>query len=294
MTQPLDGVKKTRGRKIIKKDQETGFEKAEKKGGSEDKKKKSFGGFFVTALATALIIGAGMYAWHNMIAEDIKSEGEIKLKNTERPLNDKIGELQSKLNELMEEKKSFENEKQNLESMIKGFSDAQKEFSAKVLGVTFYYPATYGASEFSAGKGESGKIYKAVFAANDKFLLGGISKDFKASTTAATGTTNFLYTQGFKKDKDKYFYLGEQGKELEIEPVKALNVGGTEILIVNDNSFVADRGKDLCSENPGKDSLGAIINLKSGEYSGMAIWSKDTKDLTIEKLEKMLQTLKFN
>jgi hypothetical protein len=163
------------------------------------------------------------------------------------------------------------------------------------LGFRFKYPQEYGEFTVDIMRGDKGKIFRGGFPKfsniwdNNKFFtIGGNTNDFVADRSIF-----FLDFINYSKDSEKYFDYKARDKKYQFEPVKTMVIDGHTVLIVNGKSYLNDRTSELLV-GPGRDG-GALINLPTNsEFKGLAIWNSDINNLSQEKFEKIISTLKFN
>lgn len=245
----------------------------------------------VIVIIIALVVAGAIWAWKGQEVQEIGSKAAAEKSALKKQLENQISDLQNQVSGLVKENTDAKTEKRQYEEKIAALADAKIEFISKDLGISWLYPAIYGKLDVTASKGAQGR-FTGIFQDYDKLFLGGISKDFKAS-----GTIDFLYIRGFEKRDDKYYLKTvDMYKNYEIIPKKTISISGSEALIVDEKSFPAEKLSSATTTpvfNPGKGNIGAIINLKSADFPGMAIWNQETATLTPEKFEKLIKDIKI-
>ncbi len=153
------------------------------------------------------------------------------------------------------------------------------------LGLSFKYPIKSGKIDFQIRGGETGKEFWG--SVSDRiFSFSGLTFDYTASRGGG-----FHDTQGYYESKGKYYFKFVGTEKFLIEPLKIIYAkSGDKILIVDDNSFVDFRNTDGPSLSPGKNSLGALINLKNKEFSGVAFYAK----MPLKDFEEILKTVEIS
>jgi hypothetical protein len=266
--------------------------KTGEKSPSRKEPKSSSNKSMIIIIIIALAIAGGIWAFKGQEVQEVGQKADAEKSALKKQLEGQISDLQSEISGLVKENTTAKTEKQQYEEKIKALADAKSEFSAADLGMTWLYPAIYGKLELAASKGPQGR-FTALFKDNNKLFLGGISKDYNAS-----GTIDFLYTRGFEKRDDKYYLKTvSRYKDYQIIPKKIISISGSEALLVDENSFPAEKASTTPTStpkfNPGQGNLGAIINLKSADFPGLAIWNQDAATLTPEKFEKLIKEIKL-
>ncbi len=136
-------------------------------------------------------------------------------------------------------------------------TDQWQTYHNEELGFSFKYPRDYGEMVFSINSGETGEMFYGNFSKNPDIQFGGITYDY----TAGMGG-QFIGTQGYTQDNDKYYFNFVADEKIEVTPSRfiQINEGADEALVIEDQ----DMG--LLINPSGK---GALINLKDDRFSGI-------------------------
>lgn len=268
-------------------------ESPKKKRSSDEQSAGKKGGFLgklmIAIIITAIIAAGGSYLFTDRTAQGEIEKTKAETSNLKTMLQNQISELQNKVSDIETENSTLKNANEQLKSLAGMLDLAEREFESAELGIKFEYPASYGEVKWTIEKGETGKIFTATFSGNDKLVLGGITEDY----SAGRGGT-FTDTRGYVKSGGKYYYLTVNSKkptDYPLEPVKILKNEKNDVLVVDKNSFVSERGTTTPVFNPGDNSLGVLINLKGKEFAGLAFWNKDAQNIPQEKLEKIINSI---
>lgn len=131
------------------------------------------------------------------------------------------------------------------------FSPAQKSvspvvsFSDKELGLSFDYPFRFGVVSVAVvdpGKrpgGETGEKLVGTFSEFSGLEFGGITNDFSAGRSGV-----LTDTRGFLEENGKYYFKFVTAKDpisYELQPLKVIDKDFGKILLLNDQSFEAER-----------------------------------------------------
>jgi hypothetical protein len=246
---------------------------------------------FAIILATAVIAGGAIYTWISRLSADEINQAKADMSGIKSDLENKITDLQNKIKQVETENFDLKGDNEQLKSLASMLDHAQREFDSPELGIKFVYPAGFGEIKWTIEKGKTGKIFNALFSNNDKLSLGAITPDYSAGRDLV-----FTDTQGYFKDGAKYYYLsaGADGKtDYPLEPLKIIDVNGDDILLLDKNSFASGQDPAKPALGPGDNGLGALINLKGKEFTGLAIWNKDLQSLPQEKIEAILNTIQI-
>lgn len=179
--------------------------------------------------------------------------------------------------------------KQTLQSTSDNTVD-WKTYENSEIGLRFAYPARYGDFQVTMYPGETGQKYVGTFPGNKYFSIGVITADYTAPRSG-----NFLDFVQYLSENGKYYHLLALDKRALIEPTKVLStVDNSKVLIVNENSYVDERGLrtvDVPSMvNPGTNG-GALINISdSGEFRGVAVWNANIEELPQSNFEDIVRT----
>ena len=150
------------------------------------------------------------------------------------------------------------------------------------LGFSFQYPKEYGqVINFAVNPGETGFSFGGRLS-NTEVVFYGISPDY----TVGKGG-HFGITAGFSKKGTKYYFKTVGGQEFEIEnpvrSIQAFNTGGIIITGTPD-------GGPGAFYNPGAGSMGAVFNLKSVRFPGIAFVNMGQNGISQEMFEALLST----
>ncbi|MBU2037405.1 hypothetical protein KJ866_04395 [Patescibacteria group bacterium] len=178
------------------------------------------------------------------------------------------------------------------------FNREIRTFTDRSLGISFAYPKEFGEGKteifMPGGKrpaGSAGEKLAGTFSEFPDLEFGGITDDFNA------GREGLLTdTRGFSKQNDKYYFKFVSEKpDLEIQPLKIISKDFGEILIIDDQSFEAERNYSSDSEGPvlgvGAGRLAGLVNLKSAKFPGIVFYNWDTAKLSPEDFEAILHSL---
>lgn len=170
-------------------------------------------------------------------------------------------------------------------------------FNDDTLGLSFNYPQRLGEMKFDIygpGRrpgGESGKKFSGMLGEPSILELGSVSSDYRA------GRDGMLTdTEGFLKKEGKYYFRFATASDpwgYEIIPSKIITKDFGEILLLDDQSFEADR---MGAEGPhlgiGKGRLAGLINLRGAEFKGAMLYNWDVAKLPVEEFEAILKTVR--
>ncbi len=253
---------------------------------SKNSKKLSPASLLVVAVLTAVLVGGGMYAWYQSKTEEIKTEAALEKRSLEEEMQKQISVLKNRLNLLTEEKQNLAKEKEKLSAKANKLNKAQLTFINSDLGISFFYPAVFGDPVASTSVGKQGSFWQNSFSDFSSLVLEAATADY----LPATSSQEIKIINFFKKD-DKYFLRlsNEEIKEVEVKPLKVLSVSGREVLILDANSLPAD----LSAKVMARSQIVAVVNLEGKQYAGLVWHDKDTKNLGLDKLGQILETLRF-
>lgn len=172
-------------------------------------------------------------------------------------------------------------------------------FNDDTLGLSFNYPQRLGEMKFDIygpGRrpgGESGKKFSGMLGEPSILELGGVSSDYRA------GREGMLTdTEGFSKKDGKYYFKLVAANDpwgYEIVPFKVITKDFGEILLLDDQSFEAER---LGAEGPylgvGKGRMAGLVNLKGTEFKGAVLYNWDTNSLSVEEFEAILESIRVS
>ena len=263
------------------------------------------------AVIVAIIVGGAVYWWQQSINEcntcpkttnknvnlavvTNSNTANIANVNTVETDSDTVAGLQKQVVELEQEIFSFRNFGNVTDHYIYDLAGSvgMKVFSNDEIGISFEYPESLGAVELNIRNGsDSGKLYRGTFANTEEVQFGGISEEF------AEGRSGwFLDTQGYAYEDGTYYFKFVSVKDYkspqyELEIVEKLTVDGVDVIILDGDSFIAERGADGPTLNPGEGNYGALINLNGDTFPGIGILVTDTDIMSLEQFKEMLQVI---
>ncbi len=253
---------------------------------AKKKKKASVGAFLTVAALTAVLVGGGMYMWFQAKSKEIKIEAAWQKQSLEEEMQQQIKVLKNRLEALKKEKESLNQEKQALSAKADKLSQAQLTFISNDLGLTFFYPAVFGDLAATTSQGQAGSFWQGQFSENDNLSLAAVTADYLPAGTSS----EFKIVDFFQKDK-KYFLrlIGPEKKEIEVKPDKVLKLAGQEVLLLTANSLPADWRQQVL----GPAKLIAVEILPAKKYASLVWQVKDDKQLPMDKLGQILETVRF-
>jgi uncharacterized FlaG/YvyC family protein len=244
---------------------------------------------FITIIITALVVGGGVYAWQNKLTQSSIDSVRQEARNARISLESEMDNLKSQLQGQETANAELKKTQDELAVQAKLLVTAQQEFKSDELGLSFTYPARLGEVKLTIENGETGKIFQGIFTDNDRLVFGGISKDFSAGREGG-----FTDTQGYLKKGDKYYFKFVSAKpvtDYEIKPVQIIKASNEDVLLVNKESFITETVSEGPKLNPGEDSLGALVNLRTKDFTGVAFWNRDLTKMTSADFETILETI---
>jgi hypothetical protein len=301
MEQKLDGVKVAVGKKIKKEVskrpleniavKKTRVKKLSKeiinnKIMSEAKPSNGILKIIIAIVVTALIVGGGIYAWQNSSVQKKLSQVSEESRTSRMEYESRLTNLKDQVSTFENENKQLKTDKESLLNKMKLLATAKKEYSNSDLGINFVYPASLGDLTVNTEKGATGNKLNGIFSETDKVIMNGVSKDYSLASSTASSSINFLNSTGYYKKGDKYYFQipgKKDATDYEIKPVKIIKAQDSEILVVNKTSF---GGKIDIGEN-----IGALINVKNENFSGLAFMDYDFGVLPLADFEKMLEKM---
>jgi hypothetical protein len=171
-----------------------------------------------------------------------------------------------------------------------------QKFNDDALGISFNYPSNLGEIKLviaEPGKrpgGETGKKLVGTFSQFSGLELGGITDDFSAGRSGM-----ITDTRGFVEENGSYYFKFVSSKnyrDYEILPLKVLEKDFGKIIILNDQSFEAEReGVDGPVLGVGKDNLAGLVNLKGEEFPGIIFYNFNVMELKPDDFEAILNSI---
>lgn len=161
------------------------------------------------------------------------------------------------------------------------------QYTNKSLGFSFVYPTSYGEISYIQSSGETGDSFIGSFKNKKNIIFGGVSPDF---TGAREGW--FLDNQGYAKEGSKYKFKFVSGRVDDFEEgsiLKEISAKNTSVLLVKP---ACEEDQDLCTLYKGY--LGAIVNLPSKKFTGMAFRSQEAGDFDTSELLKIVKTIEVS
>lgn len=167
-------------------------------------------------------------------------------------------------------------------------------YTNKILGFSFDYPERYGEVEISFSNygddlsaAASGKLFRGTFSSETDIVFGGTSLDFQAGRGGA-----ITDSQGYIFDGDQYYSRMPGSKKRLINPILTLDNNGNIILVINDDSF--NDGSGISGWGLVPNTRAALVNFENkNEYAGMAIYNKNTNNISDNEFNILLSTFKF-
>lgn len=239
-------------------------------------------GLMTTVIAvavTAIVVGGGVYAWKKKDADSLRDRLSNEARLSRMELEDRITKIKDTLQGAQTEKTDLENKNKELEEKANLIAGAKKEFSDKELGISFYYPVEFGEVSIEFADKNGGKVFLGKFSKTDKVYFGGVSKEFKASSTELA----FLEQKGYEEKDGKYIL--RDAANLELKPTKTVNFANGKALVLSADSF---GGKP---NNLGG-NLGSMLNLKKEKYSGVTFMDSDFGIMPAAEFEKMIASVR--
>ncbi|MFA6466998.1 MAG: hypothetical protein WCV71_04005 [Patescibacteria group bacterium] len=188
----------------------------------------------------------------------------------------------------------IKNNNKVLEESLKENKSDNIKFVSNELGISFEYPDRYGEVKINfsdygddANAAASGKLFMGTFSSETDIVFGGTSLDFQAGRGGS-----ITDSQGYTFENDKYYSRMPGLKKRIIAPISTLNNNSNIILVISDNSFSDSSGISGWGLVP--NTRAALINFESdNEYAGMAIYNKNTKNISEGEFEKILVSFDF-
>lgn len=249
----------------------------------------------ISIVVTAVIAGGGIYFWQHNAAGKNLEKISADARSSKEEFEKRLENLKEKLSGTEKEKEELLVSKKDLEEKAELLKEAKKQYVSDDLGFSLMYPALFGDVSVEFIKKATGTAFVGKFSKNDKLIFSGVSADFIREATSSA--YDFAETQGFTDKKNKY-YFREPGKiestAFEIQPVKIIGYRGGEALVMDKKSFV---DQDEFTKNSGKpfvdigENAGALLNLKKGNYKGLAFVDMDFGLMPMEAFEEMLKTI---
>jgi len=149
------------------------------------------------------------------------------------------------------------------------------------LGFSFKYPSGLGELEEVIISGDSGlKFTLSTKNKPSSIVFSGITSDYSVPRGGS-----FSDSQGYEIDSKgqyNFIFVGEKLIPFTVKEVIEAPIGN--VVIVNqlrmENSLVS----------PGRNNIGALVNLEDGRFRGLSVWSNSEEELIYE----ILRTLSSN
>jgi len=232
-----------------------------------------------------------IYIWQNTTNTNKIELAEKEAQNLKYDLEEKLSKTKNKLVGVESENADLKTVNEKLQAKTDALNVAKRGFVSEDLGFSFFYPATFGEASAEIEEGLEGKKFMGKFSDNDKFVFGGITKDYISSSSPEAVFTN---TQGFRKRWDKYLFKSLESETYEVNPAKVVDIGGGEAILLDKNSFVQEDQEDneAVPVDIGE-NVGFLVNLDNSEFSGIGFLNLDFSALPLAELEDLIKTLKI-
>lgn len=258
-----------------------------------ERKEKSFLSSLITVIIACLIVGGSVYAWQRTNGEKKINQVKQETDSVKIDFENRLSSLKEKLSGIESEYDSLKSTNEDLKEKADLLAEAKIEYANPELGVSFEYPASFGAVKATIYDGITGKAFRGEFSGNSKLYFGGATADY--SGTASGTEADFIDTLGYVKKKGSYYYQYAAGKdktvEYKINPASIAETKNGEALIVDKKSFADVQGKPQINIG---ENIGAIVNIKKGGFTGMAIVNQDLGIFPLIDFGTMLESIDVN
>ncbi|MFH1661997.1 MAG: hypothetical protein ABIA02_02790 [Candidatus Falkowbacteria bacterium] len=304
MDSQIDGVKKksvkrkSKNKKVSQKIKKEALEENMPDSNFEKDGKKNFlstiVSFVITAFVASIVVGGGIYLWQENNSKKTINEVKKEKENIAMSFEERLLNLKNKLKGAEDENLELKNINENLKSKVEFLDGAKIKFTSPELGFSFQYPALLGEVKMVIEDGEVGKMFKGVFSGNDKLVFGGVTEDFVIANDMNNDI--FLETCGFKTRRGTYYFKSVNAGEIEdyeIAPSNIIELKDGQALIIDSSNFIADDDENVKTFDLGND-LGAVINLDSEDFNGVAFINKDFNKISKEDFEDIIKSIIIN
>lgn len=266
------------------------------------KEKSGKGGKIVpiiaTFIVTAAIVGVPLYIWLQQSGQDEIVEVQQSARETRISFEQRLQQAMDKLTGVESENEELKKKQEELAKQAELLKGAKKEFYSPELGVSFEYPAIFGNVTIEFEQAATGTMFIGTFSNTDSLKFSGISDDFASSTSpvSASSTIALVENWGFNDIGGDYYYfpVADLDERFYITPVKVLDLGGAEALLVNSSSFEPDLSEDETRTLPMVEmdaSLAALINLDNESYPGLTFYDRNLEELPQEDFITIVESI---
>ena len=147
------------------------------------KNQRSVISIIVSIIITALTVGGMIYIWQNTTNTNKIELAEKEAQNLKYDLEEKLSKTKNKLVGVESENADLKTVNEKLQAKTDALNVAKRGFVSEDLGFSFFYPATFGEASAEIEEGLEGKKFMGKFSDNDKFVFGGITKDYISSSS---------------------------------------------------------------------------------------------------------------
>ena len=245
------------------------------------------------AAAAAIIIAAaaagGSYFWQKKETAKTIAKISADARATRLEFEKRIDNLREQISSLKKNEEKLKESNKELKKQTEELSSAQKRYNNSELGLSFYYPASFGEISIEAEDGKSGKAIIGSFSLNPKLFFGAVTVDYEPSEERAE--IKFIESRGYKQERGEYYFMppgGNNYKDYKLSPAKIIESRTGKVLLVDKKSFnIKAKAKKVdIGEN-----AGLLANLKKKEYSGIAFLNEDFGMLPLEKFVEMAESI---
>ena len=259
-------------------------------------KSKKIVPILITFIITAFLVGTPFYYWQQNSGNGDLSEIQRDARETRMSFEQRLEQLKNKLTGVESENEELKNQQEELAKRAELLKGSKKEFYSPDLGLSFEYPAIFGNVTIEFEQAATGTLFKGTFSNTESLNFVGISNDFISSAMEVASTSTITLTEnwGFAKRSGNYYYVPvvDLDERFYIEPVKVLDLGGADALLLNASSFdFEEEEKRVLPLVEVGAPLVAIINLDSEEYSSVTFLNQKLEELPQEDFETVIESI---
>ena len=245
--------------------------------------------FILAMIVPATIVGAGIYVWQQNIAKETVISVRQEAQENETSFEDRLRNLKNKLTGVEDENQKLKKQSEEMTKRVALLDKAKIDFSDADLKIAFTYPAVFGEVIITNTEVASGTKFIGTFSDNEKLIFGGVSADLeldKKNTDTVATTDN----QGYRKEKDDYYFRSFGEDEYEINPAEVFATKSGEALLIDKNSFVINPEADGLPVDIGGNVV-ALVNMDHEKYKGFAFMNSDFGIMPLESFKQMVMTI---
>jgi hypothetical protein len=250
----------------------------------------------ITFVVTAIVVGGPLYYWSVNAGKGDLSEIQKDARETRVSFEQRIEQMMDKLTGVEAENEELKQKQEELAKQAELLKGAKKEFYSPDLGLSFEYPAIFGNVTIEFEQAATGTMFKGSFSNTESLSFVGLSEDYvpEVEAISSSSTINLVDNWGFNDSRGDYFYYPafELDEQYYIEPIKVLDLGGVEALLVDASSF--DNSEDEDSELPMVElgaPIVALVNLDGENYPSATFLNNNLEELPQEDFETIVESI---